>query len=282
MKRVNIAELAEAFSVPGIDPREHFSYGIVGRLSDDGYEIETDEGGDPMEFVTSPEPGSSGDVGPTAEVVLLPRIEQIEARIGTANAGTGTCALFPVHGGDTVLIGLPGGDPNMHPVILVRVNNEAKPFLRPWANDRVQIDVGPEPVSITNDAGSFIVWDESGGLTYRHPSGLFLQFDNDGYFKILDSAKTLLWSDASGIQAITAGGAAIKLGEDIKLLAPGNLDIGAKLVSVAGSMIVGGPGESVSFPMGLLEACTAAISGAIPEDGGKAAFLAFKAALLGS
>lgn len=99
---------AEAFSFPGIDPRQWISFGTV----------DTE---DPVVF--DEETGQ-----PLVSVTLKPSEVQVVCRVGMGVAGNGEGEWAPFLPGDEVLVALPEGDERAGVTIIARLANELDKF----------------------------------------------------------------------------------------------------------------------------------------------------------
>jgi uncharacterized protein involved in type VI secretion and phage assembly len=114
-------------------------------------------------------------------VVLMPSMIPTWARYGQANAGgdesenNGTCVLFPIRGGDEVIVDLPDGSPNRLPVITHRLNSPLRKLPVEWDNESVQIRVGDYPVTVRNHQGGEIKLATDGAVTAAHKNGTKLE-----------------------------------------------------------------------------------------------------------
>ena len=88
-------KMADAFSRPGIDPREWVSYGIVDPdgEADDDKSVEIDP-----------------DYGPLVNITLPPSGKQVRARVAASMAGNGEGEWFPFIEKDEVLVAIAGGN----------------------------------------------------------------------------------------------------------------------------------------------------------------------------
>lgn len=96
---IDVSSLAAAVSRPGVDPRVWLSVAHVTAVGFDAAE------------------------GMFADLVLLPGNVVETAYMGAPYAGTLCGDHCPLEVGDTVLVAVPGGDPNEGPVIVARWNN---------------------------------------------------------------------------------------------------------------------------------------------------------------
>lgn len=103
----DMARLANALSIPGIDPRIWVSYAY---LTSEPY-IETVEGREDI----------------VADIVLLPSQQEETARVGAIYAGNGFGFYCPLHAEDEVLVVAPSGDPDEGLVITQRLWSPADP-----------------------------------------------------------------------------------------------------------------------------------------------------------
>ena len=103
----DMARLANALSIPGIDPRIWVSYAY---LTSEPY-IETVDGREDI----------------IADIVLLPSQQEETARVGAIYAGNGFGFYCPLHKDDEVLVVAPSGDPDEGLVITQRLWSPAAP-----------------------------------------------------------------------------------------------------------------------------------------------------------
>jgi hypothetical protein len=167
--------LAQAFAVPGIDPRVWISYGVVDEAGagEDEQAIEFDR--------------DDGQV--YANVLLKPYDTPIRCRVGQLFAGPGEACFFPLVPGDEVLVAIPEGHFRAGAVIIARLNNayDAFPF------DSV---AGADPTK-----NSFAVFRTRTALTIESgasvmvrsaAAGAFLLLSGQGNVTLRDSAKNVL------------------------------------------------------------------------------------------
>jgi hypothetical protein len=102
----------DAFSRPGIDPREWISYGVVDQdgESEDEKAVEFDK-----------------DYGPLVNVTLHPAGKQVRARVASFMAGNGEGEWFPFIAKDEVLVALANGS-ERNAIIIGRMNQGVDGF----------------------------------------------------------------------------------------------------------------------------------------------------------
>lgn len=154
--------MAEAYSHPGIDPREWIAYGVVeGQTQDD----------------SDPEVTFDEEYGPLVKVVLQPSKRRALCRVGAFIAGNGEAEYHPFVKGDEVLVAIPEGDERADCVILCRLNN---------AIDKFPMDSVAGQDATTNTFGfrrarTPTVHEYAGPFTLRSAlTGALLAFDNTG------------------------------------------------------------------------------------------------------
>jgi hypothetical protein len=107
------ATAVEGFKMPGIDPRQWVSYGIVepGSPQDPSVRFKDDNG--------NPSP-----YGPMVDVTLQPSGITLPCRVAGAVAGEFEADWYPFVGGDEVIVLIPEGDERAGAVIIGRLNQE--------------------------------------------------------------------------------------------------------------------------------------------------------------
>lgn len=108
---------AEAFKMPGIDPRQWISYGTV-------------DAGTPEQppIIFKDEHGNPGPYGPLVMVTLQPSGISVPCRVANAVAGDGEAEWYPFVPGDEVLVAIPEGDERAGCAIIGRLNQELDKF----------------------------------------------------------------------------------------------------------------------------------------------------------
>lgn len=108
---------AEAFKMPGIDPRQWISYGTV------------DPGTDAKPSVIfKDDQGNPNPYGPMVLVTLQPSGISLPCRVAGAVAGDAEADWFPFVSGDEVLVAIPEGDERAGATIIGRLNQELDAF----------------------------------------------------------------------------------------------------------------------------------------------------------
>lgn len=201
--------MAEAFSHPGADPRQWFSYGIVDGMNDD----------DPEPSVVFNE-----DFGPLVKVTLQPSMVPAYCRVSGTVAGNGEGEYHPFIEGDEVLVLIPEGDERGDCVIIGRMNNSIDKFPMdsvagqdPTTNTfgfkRVrtpQIDEFAGPYTMRSAlTGALLAFDEGGGLTVRDGEGAGFQISADVIGLMDASGEYLMQLDLTNKHALLQAGDAI-------------------------------------------------------------------------
>lgn len=108
---------AEAFKMPGIDPRQWISYGTV-------------DAGTPEQppIIFKDADGNPGPYGPLVMVTLQPTGISVPCRVAGAIAGNGEADWYPFVPGDEVLVAIPEGDERAGCAIIGRLNQELDTF----------------------------------------------------------------------------------------------------------------------------------------------------------
>jgi len=102
---------ADAFSRPGIDPRQWVSYGTVDEDTPEARSVRfLDDDGAPL------------PTGPLVTVTLHPSGISVVCRVASFIAGVGEGTWFPIMPRDEVIVILPGGSERSGPVIVGRLN----------------------------------------------------------------------------------------------------------------------------------------------------------------
>jgi hypothetical protein len=158
---VDMGRLAAALRSPGIDPRKWIVAGTVGYRDDDG-ELQTGElleppGGGPAVPAST---WTDAD-GCIVDVHVEPDGDVLACRWNGIAVGTFGSLLFPLRGGDNVLVLIPDGDQNSPDRTIVAVGACAsRPIPTDWNNDRVLFDLNV-PLEVRGPA----VRIDSGNLT---------------------------------------------------------------------------------------------------------------------
>lgn len=108
---------AEAFKMPGIDPRQWISYGTV-------------DAGTPEQppIIFKDADGNPSPYGPMVMVTLQPTGISLPCRVAGAVAGDGEAEWYPFVPGDEVLVAIPEGDERAGACIIGRLNQELDAF----------------------------------------------------------------------------------------------------------------------------------------------------------
>jgi hypothetical protein len=103
---------AQAFSAPGIDPRQWISYGVVTRDHETSDVVTYDD-----------------EIGaPIVTVLLQPSEVFVACRVAQSVAGNGEAEWFPFVEGDEVVVAIPAGNEKSGCIILGRLNNQLDAF----------------------------------------------------------------------------------------------------------------------------------------------------------
>lgn len=104
---------AQAVSMPGIDPRQWISYGIVETGTSDAPPVRfKDDNGNPSPY------------GPMVDVTLQPWGVTLPCRVAGGVAGVAEAEYYPYVGGDEVIVAIPEGSERAGAVIIGRLNQE--------------------------------------------------------------------------------------------------------------------------------------------------------------
>lgn len=108
---------AEAFKMPGIDPRQWISYGTV-------------DAGTPEQppIIFKDADGNPNPYGPQVLVTLQPSGVTVPCRVAGAVAGDGEADWYPFVPGDEVIVVIPEGDERAGACIVGRLNQELDAF----------------------------------------------------------------------------------------------------------------------------------------------------------
>lgn len=162
-----MAQMSEATSRPGIDPRQWISYAQVStRAADDEVVVFDEDEGCPL-----------------VQVILQPSMLAVRCRVGASIAGNGEGEWFPFVKGDEVLVALPEGREDAGAVIIARLNN---------AIDKFPMDsvAGQDPTTNTfafQRRRTSFVQEFAGPVFLRTAlSGAFLSIDEAGSVTIKD------------------------------------------------------------------------------------------------
>lgn len=150
---IDSQRLAEIVRMPGIDPRLWISAGTVGTRDDDG-EFVTDVLVAPESGPDVPDSVYVDDRGAVVDVRLEPSGDVVTAQWSGVGVGEFGSILFPVRGGDSVLVLIPDGDLNSPDISIVAVLSSAtRKVPRDWNNDRVLFNLNV-PLEIRGPAVS--------------------------------------------------------------------------------------------------------------------------------
>lgn len=138
----DVARVAEALSYPGIDPRTWLSAGTVGNRDDDGEFTTTGFADSPGDGPQVPDSTYTDELGTVVDVRLEPAGDIITARWAGIGVGRFGRMLFPLRGGDEVIVLIPNGDRNSGAITVVAVlPNQTAQLPEDWNNDRVLFDL---------------------------------------------------------------------------------------------------------------------------------------------
>lgn len=113
MRAFDQVSFAQAFSCPGIDPRQWVSYGTVDRETPEAPSV-----------VFKDAEGQPSPYGPLVNVTLQPSGVSLPCRVGSFVAGNGEGEWFPFMEGDEVVVLLPEGSERAGAMIIARMNQE--------------------------------------------------------------------------------------------------------------------------------------------------------------
>lgn len=156
-RALDTKKLAEALTMPGIDPRLWCSYGTVGTVDDGGKLNHTDW----TAIYVGPE-------GVEVDVMLEPLELSVTCHYYGVMGGRAATIQSPIRPGDQVLVHLPGGDPTQMPVIAAVLHGEHSPVpigpdrLPVWKNDSIFVWAEDVPVDIRTKGGGRVRLDQAG------------------------------------------------------------------------------------------------------------------------
>jgi hypothetical protein len=204
--------MADAFSQPGIDPREWVSYGIVDPdgASDDEKSVEFDD-----------------EYGPLVNVTLHPSGKQVRARVASFMAGNGEGEWFPFIEKDEVLVALAGGS-ERNCIIIGRMNQGVDGF-----PERVGgVDTAKNAVAFRRCRTPF-VWEFAEGpflvTNAKNNASLFMDKGGNWYVKDGEGSTLYVGSDWMGFQTKDPTEFALQYQHADKLL---NVNLGGGLTQV--------------------------------------------------
>jgi len=241
---IDTAQIAEAATRPGADPRQWVSFGTVDGATED----------DPEPEVTFDE-----DYGtPIVKVTLQPSQVQVVCRVAMQISGNGEGEWHPFVKGDEVLVAIPGGDEREGCVIIGRLNNAVDPF-------PMESVAGQDPTTntfgfrrcrtprIEEYAGSFMLrsamtgammgFDEGGAFTLRDAESNGLQLSPDAISLMSGQADMMLQLDLAGRHAL------VQAGDAILSLSASDASPSVNTLTTPGALTIGAggnaPGEHV-------------------------------------
>jgi hypothetical protein len=191
---------AQAFSMPGIDPRVWVSMAIVdipGEDSGDSQTVEFDED-DGQLYVN---------------VTLKPMDTPLRARVGMLAAGSGEAVYFPFCGGEEVLVAIPEGNMRSGAVVICRMNNayDGFPFDSVGGADPKQnaaamlrtrtaltIESGASVLIRSAAAGAMLALSGDGTITLRDAKANVLQMSPDVFGFQTGDGSAFLQMDLTG------------------------------------------------------------------------------------
>lgn len=195
---------AEAFKMPGIDPRQWVSYGTV----DPGTPKQP-----PIIFKDSN--GNPNPYGPQVMVTLQPTGISVPCRIAGAVAGDGESEYYPFIPGDEVIVIVPEGDERAGAVIIGRLNQELDAFPLVVAGQ----DVTKNTFGFRRMRTPFIVETAAAYLIRSALTGSQIGIDSEGKVLINDGDQGLMTIGPEGI-GFTSGD-----GESFMTIFPGPKEV---------------------------------------------------------
>ncbi len=212
--------VAGGMRTPGIDPRLWVAYGVVGTPREDGTVDTTDYHAIHI-----------GPGGCTVDVVLQPENIPVVCHYNGIAGGRSGWIDVPIHPGDKVVVGLPGGDTS-YPVILGFRNNlsqqipceaeDGKPVFR---NDRVSIYASGVPIEIRTAGGARLRLNQDGTIQLGQDASQQLVLGTDyrgaeqGWHGALDVFLEAMASSFNGVtDPASAVGALHAVGATVKAL----------------------------------------------------------------
>lgn len=175
---------AEAFKMPGIDPRQWISYGTV-------------DAGTPEQppIIFKDADGNPGPYGPLVMVTLQPSGISVPCRVANAVAGNGEADWYPFVSGDEVLVAIPEGDERAGCAIIGRLNQELDAFPLIVAGQ----DVTKNTFGFRRMRTPFIVETAASYLIRSALTGSQIGIDSEGKVIINDGDQGLMTIGPEGI-----------------------------------------------------------------------------------
>lgn len=177
---------AEAFGMPGIDPRRWCCYGVVAKASDTQKSVVfTDDNGGPLPY-------------PVVNVDLQPSGETVPCRVGYHVAGNQEGEWWPFTAGDEVVVLIPMGDENHQPVIVARCNQSLDVFPPLVAG----LDTTQNNLAFKRTMAPYVFETIAPYLVRNATTGSFFTIDKGGDIYIANGNNNVLHvgSDWAGLQ----------------------------------------------------------------------------------
>lgn len=241
----DLATEAAAYSVPGADPRQWVSYGLVKASSPGSRSVLfLDEKGAPRPY-------------PVVLVTLQPSGVDVACRVFGHSAGAGEGEWSPFVDGDEVLVVIPGGDERSGCVILGRGNSSRDnppamvagndPTENNFAYKRVAspyvVESGNSLLFRTTPTGAFLSISQTGNVVAQSGDGHYLSLQHDMLTVSTQDLSTLMQVDPSKQQVfLQAAGTQLLLDS-----------AGKSLLLTAGTFSVGAGGATPTFHVATVE-----------------------------
>lgn len=175
---IDLQELAQALSYPGIDPRTWFSYALVDRAQDGEQSVKFDP-----------------DWGPMVRVVLQPENVVTWCRVAMQTAGPGEGDWHPYVEGDELLVAIPEGSILAVPVVMGRLCNSLDKFPERVAGK----ETGLNNLAFTRKRTPYIFESSSSILFRSATTGAMFGIDENGNITIRDGESNALQFGANGV-----------------------------------------------------------------------------------
>jgi hypothetical protein len=170
---VNLDDLADGLSRPGIDPRQWVSFGVV----------DTPTAGSDEQAVVF-----DASLGPLVNCTLQPSGISVPCRVAGSVAGNFEAEYYPFQAGDEVIVLVPGGDERAGCTIVGRLNNE----LDQWPGAVAGQDATQNTFGFRRMRCPFITEFASSYMLRSAGTGSFLTMTQDGQVVIADSSKNTM------------------------------------------------------------------------------------------
>lgn len=191
---IDLQELAQALSYPGIDPRTWVSYALVDREQEGEAAVKFDP-----------------EWGPMVRVILQPENVQTWCRVGMQVAGNGEGEWHPFVQGDELLVMVPEGSILAVPVVVARLCNSLDKF-----PERVAGKETAKNNLAFNRRRTPYVFETASSILFRSAvTGAMFGIDENGNITIRDGESTALQFGATGF-AVQDKDANVQLSLDVE------------------------------------------------------------------